>query len=448
MNNQEDEDQPVHIKESPKWQEFVRILERDERDIDRRMLKAGTSVIFHPARPDAFREDNSANRQRFMRLDWTWTKETRQHAWFPQLISMREELIDSAEQCRSAKNAFLSAIDENIAGAVGQPIPEVKSLPFWFSLLTWEPKIKEVVEIADLTNQLVTDIIKQSRVPEQVHCPDEWWDWLVSLNKLKVYTLSGLSTTVHVVASFVTIVRFHPTGHPEQELPGQDVVDGIQSIYSRWANGEGTARTSFTFLTIGSASSWREQVSGYAANDHWLIVSNQESNGSWGTQTPPRFADRLSLHNFMDRLRPETRQQRISKIKHFVDELLDAGYEGNIHLEKIKESTGYRRTAVRDALLALQDSGHYRLYKTSQGLIAVGSKSANTGTTLTASSFQSSWLTRLACLGPAVSVGIWFAKDVILGRSFEVWSFVVLLPLAYAGEWLNTRFKKWHKDKE
>ena len=59
-----------------------------------------------------------------------------------------------------------------------------------------------------------------------------------------------------------------------------------------------------------------------------------------------------------------------------------------------------------------------------------------------------SWLTHLACLGPAVSAGIWFVKDLILGRPFEIWGFAVMIPLAYGGEWLTTHLSKLRENKE
>ncbi|MFO7876246.1 MAG: hypothetical protein R6U55_06665, partial [Desulfovermiculus sp.] len=36
---------------------FLRILQRDERDLDGRLLKAGTKVLFNPIQPEAIRED-------------------------------------------------------------------------------------------------------------------------------------------------------------------------------------------------------------------------------------------------------------------------------------------------------------------------------------------------------------------------------------------------------
>jgi len=435
------------VDADPEWREFVRVLEKDERDVDGKLLKRGTKVLCHPSQPESLREDSPANRQEFLRLDRTWTPQARQRVWFPSMSSVTSGLADKAEHCRSAKKTFLAAIDENISSARRQPIPEVKSLPFWFAVLAWEPKIKEVTEVADLTTQLADRIASKSNVPQQVGWPDEWRQWLASMNGLKVYALSGMTTTVHVVAAVPAWVRFQAPGQPKFSPPGQETVDLIHDVYQQWSHGSGQ-RAAFAFFTLASALPLPEQITGYAAGDHWLIVSSLKTDGTFDTRTPPRFADRLSLRNFMDRLRPETRQHRISRIKRFVDELLGFGYEGNIHLEKIAKETGYRRTAVRDTLLALQDSGHYRVYRTAEGEIAVGRNTARMGTTVTAATFRRSWLARVACLGPAVSVGVWFAKDLILGRPFEILGFTAMIPLAYGGEWLNTRFRKWREDKE
>jgi hypothetical protein len=130
-----------------------------------------------------------------------------------------------------------------------------------------------------------------------------------------------------------------------------------------------------------------------------------------------------------------------------VDELLESGYEGNIYLEKIAKKTGYRRTAIRDALQSLEGSGHYRIYRI-EGLIAVGRMTSKVGTTVSVAPHQHAWLARLACLGPAVSVGVWFAKDLILGRPFEALGLLTMIPLAYGGEWLNTHFRKLRNDRE
>ena len=297
--------------------------------------------------------------------------------------------------------------------------------------------------MADLTSSLATRLAESGGVPRQVRWPEEWQQWLSDLSELKVYALRGMGATVHVVAAFSTCVRFEATFGPEILPPGQDVVDLIRNIYREWSRSDTANQAAFTFFTIGSVFRWTEQVIGCAAGDHWLVVSGLDSDGTWETSTPPRFADRPSLRSFLDRLKPETLQQRISKIKHFVDDLLDSGYQGNILVGKVANATGYQNSVVRDALLALQRSEpeHYRLYRL-EGRLAVGLKSSKLGTLVTAADLHQGWLSRLACLSPAVTVGIWFVKDVILGRPFDTWAFAALLPLAYAGEWLNTRFRR------
>ena len=286
-----------------------------------------------------------------------------------------------------------------------------------------------------------------SNVPQQVAWPDEWRKWLASMNGLKLYSLRGMTTAVHVIAVATSAFQFQVPGHPVIAPPNQEALDLIKEAYQAWLR-DSRQQAAFSFFSVGSPVPWPKHISGYASGDHWLVLSSRTESGSWLSSTPPRFADRLSLRNFLDRLRPETRQHRISRIKRLVDELLDSGYEGNIHLEELAKETGYRRTAVRDALLALQDSGHYRVYRTPEREIAVGRSTSRVGTAVTEATFRRSWIARLACLGPAVSVGAWFVKDLILGRPFEILGIATMIPLAYVGEWLNTRFRKWREDKE
>jgi len=342
----------------------------------------------------------------------------------------------------------MAAIDENIVSTVGCPIPEVQSLPLWFSLLAWEPIIRDVVEVADLSEPLAARIAQTSGVPAGVVWPNDWRQPLIDLNVIKVYALSGMTVTVHVVAAFVTPIRFQCGSSPELLPPTPGTTDMVQDVVQQWARSRRANGATFTFFTIGSASPWPEPMTGHAAGDHWVVLSALTADGKWQTRTPPRFADRLSLRDFLDRLRPVTAQQRISQIKLFVDGLLNSGYEGSIHLEKIAKETGYRRSAVCDALLALQDSGHYQLYKTSNGTLAVGPQTTTWGIPVTMPHAGGHWLCRLACLGPAIGVTIWFIKDVIMGEPVELRSFMVSVPLAYAGEWLDTRFGRWREDKE
>jgi hypothetical protein len=432
----------------PEWVRFIRVLDRDERDVDGKLLRRGTKVLYHPSHPQAFREDNPANRQEFLRRDRTWTPEARQHLWFPPLSSIPMDFADRAQAGRVARKAFMAAVGENMISAVGRPIPEVQSLPLWFSLLAWEPIIRDVVEVADLSEPLAARMMQTGGVPTEVVWPSEWRPQLTDLNVIKVYALRGMTVTVYAVVAFATPIRFQCGGLPEFQPLTPGTADIVQDVAQRWAFDHRANEAAFTFFTIGSASPWPEQMTGQAASDHWVVLSSLQADGTWQTRTPPRFADRLSLRDFLDRLRPVTPQQRISQIKLYVDGLLNSGYEGNIHLEKIAKETGFRRTAVCDALMAMQESGHYQLYRTSSGLMAVGPQAAAMGIPVTVPRPRRRWLRRIAFLGPAIGLTIWVMRDVIIGKPVELQTFVVSVPLAYCGEWLNTRFGRWRQSKE
>jgi len=431
----------------PEWQEYVLRLQQDERDVDGKLLKTGTPVLCNPLLPGALREDTPANRQEFLDGDRTWTPEHRQQVWFPPVSTVTDALACQADECRSAKQAFLAAIDTNLMSAKGQPIPSVRELPFWFAVLAWEPKIRDVTEAADLTGQLASRLAERSRLPNGVMWPDEWRQWLEGVNGTKVYALKGMGTTFHVVAAAVCCARIQLPGQPEVVSPGQETIDLVRQVYAQWSR-DRSSRAAFTFFVLGSALPWPDHAATDAAGSHWVVVSSRRSDGMWHTSAPPRFADRLSLRNFLDRLRPETRQQRISRTKDYVDRILTTGFEGNLYLEAIAKDTGYRRTAVEEAALALQASGHYRVYRTPEGALAIGGKGTLLGRTVTSENLRRQWLGYLVILGPAASAGSWFVKDLILGRPVDGLGFLALLPLVYTGKWLHTRIQIWRENKE
>ena len=266
------------------------------------------------------------------------------------------------------------------------------------------------------------------------------------MNYLKVHALGGSSTTVHVVTAFVSRVRFMPADQPVLTPPGQEDIELVQHIIRQRLRDKDGSFPTFVFFTVGSLLSWPEEMAGYAAGDHWLIVSNLNVDGSWDSRTPPRFADRYSLRNFMDLIKPETRQQRISRIKTFVDELLDSGFEGNLDIELIKRKTKYRRTTIREAFLTLQGSDHYDLYKTREGRIAVDSAPTKKGKSITLRGTIRSW-PRVAAFGVAF-VGILATRLFVMSGSVDPWTLAVMAGLGVVGELTNRWYKKTKRDRE
>ncbi len=223
-------------------------------------------------------------------------------------------------------------------------------------------------------------------------------------------------------------------------------VESLRGAYDEWQKRSGD-RPAYTFFTIGSLLPWPEQMQGLSSGESWTVCSSPAgADNGWHVLAPPRFADRLSLRNFLDRLRPETRQQRISKVKAIVDELLGSGYEGNIHVEKLAAQTGFRRSAVEDAMLALQDSGHYRLYRTPDGHLAVGraGQLGGAGPRITASSLNPASFPHYVMTGLLLAVGIaavWL-REAMMQRHFGVAAAMLLLPLAYVGRIADRRLNR------
>ena len=431
--------------DSTKWVSYSCILEDDHRDIDRKLLKAGTLVLRNPSQPDVIREDTPANRQVFLKQDKTWTTEAREDIWFPPLSTLSSELKQEVEDCLSFKKNFLDAIDENIIrSAKGTPLPAVSSLPKWFYLLAWEPKIKEVNQEVELTDQLLETLTQECGVPKELNWPSEWRDWLKSLTSMRIYSLRVRSTSVHVISAFIPPLQFEQSHNPAFIALRQQLVNKVLHVYETW-NSESSMHPIFKFFTIGSMSKSLDQKMASSAGDHWTVVSFYANDGTINTIKPPPSIDRLSLCNFLDLICPETRQQRISKIRQVVDnKLIGIGYPGNFSVDDIKKQTGYRRALIQDALLQFQETGHYRVYRQGEmNKICVCLPEAKhvpqTAHTVSSAYFRQTFALRyLAYLSPLVGVSIWFAKDVILGKPFEAFGLIAIVPLAYAGRWVET----------
>jgi len=418
----------------PTFQEYVRTLTRDERDVDGKLLRMGARVLCHPSAPEELREDTPQNRQEFLRLDFAWTDGVRQRVWFPDVHELSNGFRQEIESVRAAEKAFASAIDDNMLSARKQDFPIVH-LPWWFSLLPyeWEPKVRQVEKVADLSGEVTVTIGENAGGPQGLAWPQAWSDFLGSLNKVTVYRLGGKLGAVHVVAAYVTRMKLAKHAAPEIVPPGPLMIDAVLGAYRQWQKHSGDPAPGFAFLTLGSCSEWPQEMAGSAAGDHWVLLSDIGTDGNWKVRAPPRFADRLSLRNFLDRLKPETCQQRVSRVKHEVDGLIATGFEGNIHVERITKATGYRRTAVREAMLAMQESGHYRLFRMPDNRVAIRRAEPRERVGLTSASFRRSFLRRhaLRFMGAAVGAAPWLVRDLLaLSNRASLAIFLAVLYIA------------------
>jgi len=407
---------------------FRRTLDSEKRDVELRRWPAGTPVLANPLAPDEFMPDTESSRRRFRELDFAWSAATRQRVWFGEPSS---ELRAKLSAAHSAKERFIAALDENMAAMRGQPMPDV-NLPYRTFLLPWEPTVRSVEHFEeDLTAAVAKGLQRLAGAPEGVAWPRRWDEMLGGACCVKAYCLKGTWARVHVVAAFVSPLHVEP-GRVWLLQPGTEVLEVVRKAYRQWLQ-TAAAQPQFTFFTLGSAMPWSAEVQGHAAGDHWVVVSSLTPAGAWEVRTPPRFADRFSLRNFLDSLKPETRQQRISKIKTAVDEFLLG--EPGVLVPMAAEKTRYRKSVVLDAFLTLQDQApdSYRLEKRYDGRVAVRRAVQNEPVSVTADMFRPTIARRhlLGLVGTAVGAGGWVLRDLLRGGRFDPMGISILIPIVY-----------------
>ncbi len=412
---------------------YVRTLKEDARDAEGKLVKAGARVLANPLAPGEFMEDSPANRQAFERTDCTWSPQAREKVWLTPVESASAASRAEFAALQSVRQGFVGALDENLKSASKQPVPAIR-MPRLHYLLPWEPRLKQVDVAADLTTAVIERLKKLSEVPNEVAWPADWEELYRDLNEVRVYSLRGSGAEVHVVVASIAYLSFRPYDEPETARVDAGVVDMVRGAYEEWLKNEGAGKPVSTFFSIGARGDWETAVTPVSGGDQWVIVSGKHDEDGWQTRMPPRFACRLAVRDFLDRLTPETRQQRISRVKQHIDTLLDEGYGGNLTVDKVAKATGYRRSAVGDALLSMHESGHYRLYKTDVGDVAVDRKTNLAGGAEKALAGKKGF-TRylLTLLSPIVGVVAWVLKDLLLGRGFDVKALLVMIPLAYVG---------------
>ena len=423
---------------------YLRTLDADERDLEGRLVLAGTRVLCDPSDPRIFMEDTPQIREEFIRLDCTWRQRSRQELWFPVLAKLPAESRAELDAARVLRDQFTSAIDENLHTAARSVCPEL-GLPFWYVLVPWELRIRRCKVVKDLSDELAGEVKSLSGVPDDLPWPEEWQTQLRELNVARVYSLKctgGLvmRATLHVISAFVCPLAFHKGKPPELLAPTQRVVDAARGAYRRWLAEDGNASSpAFVFITIGVPKPWTPKVTATTGGRCWTVLSSPVGGGQWKTLPPAGYDDRLSIRDFLDRLRPETDRQRLSKVKHVVDSMLEQGYDGNITVKKIQDSTGYRETQVLRALMSLQeDRRHYRVYRTKQrGEIAIDNCSQLKGRKISKGEIEPSWLRRhglvtvAGVLSPMLGVLIGNVAGYFLGRPISWLSVISGAGMSY-----------------
>lgn len=338
--------------------EFRRVLESEARDVDGRLLRAGTTVLCHPDAPDEIRDDNPENRRQFERLSFAWTDETRLNLVFPKLADCTATFRTELESATVARRRFATAIDENLRSSVGELFPDVR-LPFWFKLLPVNPLIRRVDDFS-LTSQLIGDLKHDSGIDVNAEWPSEWTDRLAQINKVSVYTVSCLGARLHVLVAFLGNIRFDSRSGPSIEIPSQSAVETAYRHYRESVTSSKLTAPNVTFATVASPKEWPEDVV-QRVGDTWSILSSPIGDEKWTAHSITGVSGSRSVTGFLTRLRPETREQRTERVRIEIDRLLESGLD-RADVGRIKKALSYERTDIEDAFFALRKTGDFRLF--------------------------------------------------------------------------------------
>jgi hypothetical protein len=441
-------DSPTPTATADSLEGVVRRLERDGRDIEHRGLPAGTRVLFNPLAPDEYMEDDAAgkHRRRFEELDGAWTIATRQKVWFPRPAGCSQEFQRGVDAARSHVGHFFSAIEQNLQQSINAPFP-LRHPPGWVAFLPyeWEPTVKTVSDAIDLGEEFAAAQQRCTGVPKNLPWPEEWAKLLREVNQLKVYCVAAGFRACHVVVAFVTPLRLVKRAGPELTKPTVEMLQAVRAVYQQWAAGR--ADVGECFFTVGIA----ERLPGDFPSPTGLAMDSLVTfspDGSWIVCPRDEEIGRHSLRDYFERLKPETRDQRLSKIRKAVDEDFDC-YTGNVSESRLKRGTGYRRSLVRDAFFHLQEkhSDQYCLEKldSSGELIIKRPPKEGRVVPLTPSSFGSQirrhilGISALA-VGTGLAMGAGWLSDQ-LGLPKPV-SYILSVLITYVGQLLQKAINK------
>jgi hypothetical protein len=384
------------ISEAPEWQPYVHTLDKDLRDPDGKLLDRGTKVLAHPSQPDVAREDTPANRQKFLKLDRTWTKEARSQEWFPPPPAWAAAFQSEFARAQAAKQRFFAGLEENLKTSVKHLFPATH-LPFRILLLPWEPRIRKVCLSSDLTSDLIVSLLQSAGVPSGLDSPAEWKDQLATVNGLRVYSLHTGTIFVQVVVGFVSPVFLKPNCPISFSPPSSQIVELVRKVASGTQAEDTEQRPVYVFYAMGSPSTWGDFEKGLSGGDFSIVLSHPRSDSDgWLTVTPPLFTACLSFRDFVDRLRPLTHKEMVSKVKALVDSFLETGYTGNITVEKIQKLTDFRRTQIQKAFLDMQEhaADAYKMYWVGGkkgGALAIGIPADHSDPALCDADFETPW---------------------------------------------------------
>ncbi|MFM7102774.1 MAG: hypothetical protein ACKO3N_16575, partial [Verrucomicrobiota bacterium] len=435
-------------------------------------------VLCHPLRPREFRADTPENREVFIRQWGAWSEEGAGEVARAVLAALPADRRECLEASRRGRRRYLEAIDHNLVSAAGRPFPHVRE-PWMVRLAPyeWEPKIRSVRLVADLTEAWLDRWEDRHRPAGAERWPAAIREVLGETHGLRLYAVEGWRATALVLAGWFTpaVYRWEAgrpvfAGLPWEGTPAE-LARQVLADWRRTAPGREPVFTFATFGFAGPASNLPPALGQVVSSRHWEMYWTHAPDGVLVTALPDRVTDRLALRDFADQLLPVTFRERVSQVKEIIDSLRADDFRGTIQVDLVRRRTaerqctssgervGCRQSVVLDAFLQLQELApeNYRVVKAgkdddlSRGGAKVGLvrmlRGAQEGERVTVTSVRKRFLRKhglrlLSMLLTGVlglALGQW--NEQLKLSSFQ--SFLLSLPFAYLGNilggWINRR---------
>ena len=370
------DDLPLHLRP------FARILDRETRDFRGALLPKGACVLSLPKEGSPvveYRQGNFNSRE---------YQEIVTVSRFPDRALWTEDLSAAYDTILRRKQEFCAKIDENISerSLKLKPFPEFR---FSWNMLQvmGTQRIKSSSELCDFSESLfdaLLDSALSGSLKGLENVPAAWREAMkltVSAKIRKVSSLSFIPNAVYVVEVFATPFGIDgKTGALQFANPSSRFIETVRACAVTAL--KGVDKGKFVFYSIGTGLQLGHDISAVREGLCAITISGPADDGRWEVRAPGYLTGQASYRDFSDRLMPITREELMSAVKTYVDEVgRDSFKSGKVTvgeiIDRLHESTNgkfrafpvFRQTAIIRSLLQMQgnDPGRYAVCKESRG---------------------------------------------------------------------------------
>lgn len=332
---------------------YCRLLQAPARDVEGRRWPSGTAVLANPVRPGEFLIDTDEHRQRFRESCFAWSQAGRERAADADLERLTH--TPDFQAARETRQAFADALHVNLKAATGTPFP-YERIPLRAFLMPWHPRTRRF-KVSELDDRLA-QVIGQRTFPVDLRCSSLAQELLQELTTCRVYELSALGRKVHVVVAFT--VTFSSDGQELQVTATDSPLDLVKRAYDSWVAAKPRRRDSTTtvYYSIGSIG----DLPPPEVPQQRVVYSTPAQNGGWTTVTASTHRPWPHVTDFLRRLSPITREERIAAVKDVVDRHFAATIAHQADSVRVRdvlyEQPNLDRRSVQDAMVELQASDY------------------------------------------------------------------------------------------